>query len=279
MLASLVLSLAGWMLGCAPLAAQDDAPATAREPFRIIACYPHDTTAFTQGLFYRNGSLFESTGHVGRSSIREVRIEDGAVLRSAVVPGPHFGEGSVDWGDEIISLTWRSGVGFRWGMHDFRQQSQFSYRGEGWGLTRNDHQLIMSDGSDVLRFLDPRDFSEQWLLEVTLDGAPLRRLNELEWVDGMIWANVWMAEQIVVIDPASGIVTEVVDFAPVARAMPWLGRDQVLNGIAYDAAGGRLFITGKEWPWLFELRRVAEADAPEEPCPGLTKLETIPAPD
>ena len=241
---------------CAPLAASHE-PLNDDNAhvYHVARCYPHDMSAFTQGLFYENGALYESTGRVGQSSLRRVRLTDGVVEQSANIEPPFFGEGSTVWDDEIISLTWRAGVGMRWDRDTFRLKSTFRYRGEGWGLTQDGKNLIMSDGTPVLRFLDPKNFSEQRLLEVTENGMALANLNELEWVDGQIYANVWMSDRIVRIDPDSGKVLGSIGLADIARKVLIYERDDVLNGIAYDKAGKRLFVTGKKWPLLFELKR------------------------
>ena len=160
--------------------------------------------AFTEGLFYLDGQLYESTGLVGQSTIRRVRLEDGHVLQSVDIPAGPFGEGIVDWGDQIISLTWQGGIGYRWDRRTLRRLGEWHYPGEGWALTRNATDIIMSDGTPQLRFLDPATLAERRRLDVTIRGAPLERLNELEWVDGAILANVWMTGYIVRIDPANG---------------------------------------------------------------------------
>ena len=221
--------------------------------YKIVRSYPHDPKAFTQGLFYRDGRLFESTGLAGRSTIREVRLKDGKVLRKADLPPQLFGEGIVDWKDQIVSLTWQTGIGFRWDLASFRQLGAFNYPGEGWGLTRNASELVMSDGTPVLRFLDPETFAVRRLLVVTEAGVPLRDINELEWVDGAILANVWQSDSIVRIDPASGQVTARFDLSGLG-AFPNRGEDDSLNGIAWDARGRRLFVTGKNWSRLYQIR-------------------------
>ena len=242
---------------------QAQAAAPAAEPqiydARIVHTYPHDTAAFTEGLFYLDGQLYESTGLSGRSTIRRVRLEDGQVLQSIRLPPGPFGEGIVNWGDQIVSLTWQGGVGYRWDRRTLRRLGEWHYPGEGWALTRNESELVMSDGTAQLRFLDPRTLAERRRLSVTIRGAPLERLNELEWVDGAILANVWMTGFIVRIDPASGVVTGVIDLRPLATENGQGTEDNVLNGIAWDAAGHRLFVTGKNWPHLYEIALVPRA--------------------
>ena len=246
-LLALLLPLA---IGAAP------GPAPRPPGYIVVRSYPHDPTAFTQGLFYRDGRLFESTGLTGRSTIREVRLEDGAVLRQVALPPHLFGEGIVDWKSQIVSLTWRTGIGFRWDRASFRQLASFRYAGEGWGLTRNARQLVMSDGTPVLRFLDPETLAVRRRLAVTEGGVPVPDLNELEWVEGEILANVWHSDSIVRIDPATGRVKARIDLSDLA-AFPNRGEEDVLNGIAWDAAGKRLFVTGKNWPRLYQIRLVS----------------------
>jgi glutaminyl-peptide cyclotransferase len=242
---------------------QAPAAASAAEPqtydARIVNTYPHDTTAFTEGLFYLDGQLYESTGLVGRSNIRRVRLEDGQVLQSVDLPPGPFGEGIVNSGDQIVSLTWQGGIGYRWDRRTFRRLGEWHYPGEGWALTRNATDIVMSDGTPQLRFLDPATLAERRRLDVTIRGAPLERLNELEWVDGAILANVWMTGFIVRIDPTSGHVTGVIDLRALAAENAVTDPDNVLNGIAWDAAHRRLFVTGKNWAHLYEIELVPRA--------------------
>jgi glutamine cyclotransferase len=230
--------------------------------YRIVHTYPHDIEAFTEGLFYRDGKLYESTGLNGRSQIREENLEDGRVLRSVAVDRRYFGEGIVDWGSEIRSLTWQGGIGFRWRRSDFAKLGEFHYPGEGWALTRNATDIIMSDGTPQLRFLDPETMAERRRITVTDEGRPVERLNELEWVKGEIFANVWMTSRIARIDPKSGRVTGWIDLTGLVAEQAPPGEDSVLNGIAYDAAKDRLFVTGKNWPRLLEIRLVPPARKP-----------------
>jgi glutamine cyclotransferase len=230
--------------------------------YRILAEYPHDQNAFTQGLFYREGSLYESTGLRGRSSIREVKLTTGEVLKQHDLPYRYFGEGIVDWKDRLIVVTWQSGKGFIFQIDDFREISTFGYKGEGWGLTRNRSHIIMSDGSNRLRFIDPETFDEADSLEVSLRGQSIGNLNELEWIDGNVFANVWRSNYILQIDPATGQVIGLVDLTgllPKTDKIP--GHTDVLNGIAYDAETGRIFVTGKHWPKLYEIELVARTEA------------------
>jgi glutamine cyclotransferase len=234
----------------APAATPRTAPV---QSYRVVKAYPHDPAAFTEGLFYLDGRLFESTGLNGRSDIREVALETGRVLRSVRIADVYFGEGIVNWGSQILSLTWQNGVGFRWNRADFRPLGQFRYAGEGWGLTQNGRDIIMSDGTPVLRFLDPATLQVRRRLTVTDGGRRIARLNELEWVKGEIYANVWMTTLIARIDPGSGKVKGWIDLAGLAEQNMLGNSDSVLNGIAYDAARDRLFVTGKNWPRLYEI--------------------------
>ncbi len=221
----------------------------------VVHTYPHDASAFTEGLFYLNGYLYESTGLTGHSTIRKVRLETGEVLRKIDIPAQYFGEGIVNWRGRLISLTWTSQVGFVFDLETFALQRQFHYAGEGWALTRNDRQIIMSDGTSELRLLDPQTLQEIGRTQVTLDGKPLRNVNELEWVKGEIYANVWQTNSIVRIDPATGHVVGIINLAGLLKASDIVpGQTDVLNGIAYDAKKDRLFVTGKNWPKLFEIK-------------------------
>ena len=219
--------------------------------------YPHDPRAFTQGIEYRDGVMFEGTGLHGESTLRKVEIATGRVLQSTSVPVEYFGEGITTWGSTILQLTWQSGVGFVYDRATFKQLRTFRYTGEGWGLTHNATQLIMSDGSASLRFLDPRTLTESHRLLVTDAGITVRDLNELEWVNGEIYANVWQTNFVARISPASGKVLGWIDLSGLLSPAEERSGADVLNGIAYDAAGKRLFVTGKLWPKLFEIQIVA----------------------
>ncbi|WP_372785857.1 glutaminyl-peptide cyclotransferase [Phenylobacterium sp.] len=222
--------------------------------YRVMAVYPHDDQAYTEGLFYLHGLLYESTGIEGRSTIRKVRLKDGAVLKSQSIAPNLFGEGIVNWGGQIISLTWRSQVGFRWDLNSFARKATFHYPGEGWALTQDGQHLIMSDGTPSLRVLDPVTFREIRRIKVTADGQPVFNLNELEWVKGEILANIWQTNQIARIDPRTGAVKAWIDLTGIPETARPADADAVLNGIAYDQEHDRLFITGKNWPHLYEIR-------------------------
>lgn len=245
----------------APAAALAQSWTTAPEPaaipvygFEIVHRYPHDPGAFTQGLEFRNGELLESTGNYP-STVRRVRLSDGEVLQRRVLDTPYFGEGLTIFGDRILTLTWKDGKGFVWDLDDLEPRGEFAYAGEGWGLTHDTERLILSDGTPTLRFLDPQTLTEVGRVPVTLRGQPLARLNELEWVDGQVLANVWQTDLIVRIDPATGRVNGIIDLTDLMPDRSGLDpTDAVLNGIAWDAEGRRLFVTGKNWPTLFEIR-------------------------
>lgn len=222
------------------------------QPYQVVAAYPHDEEAFTQGLFILDGALFETTG-LYPSTLRQVRLETGEVLRRRDLPTIYFGEGATALDGRIYSLTWRNRMGFIWGPEDFEPLGGFTYAGEGWGLTTDGRRLIMSDGTDRIRLLDPDTLAETGSIQVTADGRPLDRLNELEWVDGEILANVWGSPRIARIDPETGRVRAFIDLSALypADADP---ADDVANGIAWDAEARRLFVTGKRWPKLYEIR-------------------------
>lgn len=234
------------------LAAAARAAAVPLDAYEVRHVYPHDPGAFTEGLFYLDGDLFESTGLEGQSTVRRVRLRDGVVLQAQAIAPDLFGEGIVNWGHEIISLTWRDQTGFRWDLKSLKVKSAFHYPGEGWALTQDGRNLIMSDGTPILRVLDPMTFKVRRRIRVTADGKPVQNLNELEYVRGEILANIWTTTRIARINPATGVVMGWIDLG----ALPETQRpssDAVLNGIAYDRAHDRLFVTGKNWPHLYEI--------------------------
>ncbi|MBU3078165.1 glutaminyl-peptide cyclotransferase [Sphingomonas quercus] len=221
----------------------------------VVRAYPHATDAFTEGLFWKDGRLFESTGLNGKSSLREVRLSDGAVLRRRDLPASVFGEGIIEWGNRLVALEWQSGRGTTWSFPGLQPLGSFRYTGEGWGLTKDARRIIMSDGTPQLRFLDPKTLKETGRITVRAEGRPIANLNELEYIDGEVWANIWQTEIIARIDPATGDVKGWVDIRgllPDAERV-W-GVTDVANGIAWDAKGRRLFLTGKNWPKLYEVR-------------------------
>jgi len=227
--------------------------------YQVVHVYPHDPKAFTQGLQYVDGVLYEGTGQHGQSSIRRVKLETGEVLQKRDLPAEHFGEGITVWKNDLIELTWQTHVAFVYDRTTFQPKKQFSYPGEGWGLTHDGTNLIMSDGTSELRVLDPVTFVEKRRIKVTAAGdAPLNNLNELEFVKGEILANVWMTDYVARIAPATGKVTGYIDLRGLLSPSERANAD-VLNGIAYDASHDRLFVTGKWWPQLFEITVAARA--------------------
>lgn len=223
--------------------------------YRVVNAYRHDQEAFTQGLSFADGWLYEGTGLHGHSTLRQVELQTGDVRKLVKLPERYFGEGITVSSDRIIQLTWQAGTGFVYDRESFARLEEFRYETEGWGITEDGENLIMSDGSAVLRFLDPETFRETRRLEVKGPDGPVNRLNELEYVRDEIYANVWQTERIARIDPASGRVTGWIDLGGLLRREEAAGAD-VLNGIAYDRNGKRLFVTGKLWPWLFEIEIV-----------------------
>ncbi len=224
--------------------------------YNVIHTYPHDPQAYTQGLFYLNGYLYESTGLNGQSSIRKERLETGQILERHDIGEQYFGEGIVNWKDRLLEITWKNELGFIYDLASFALKGQFSYPGEGWGLTQDGKRIIMSDGTSQLRFWDPETLRETGRIRVTADNAPVDQLNELEYVKGEVYANIWLTNRIARIDPASGKVAGWIDLTQILSPTNTVGDGGVLNGIAYDAATDRLFVTGKLWPRLFEIKLV-----------------------
>lgn len=243
--------LAGVLAGAALVCADDT--------YRIVHVYPHDAKAFTQGLVFVAGNLYESTGLNGQSSLRMVDLETGRALQQQPIDGKYFGEGLTDWGSTLVQLTWESHIAFVYDRFSFRTLRTFSYSGEGWGLTHDAKALILSDGTDTLRFFDPASFTEVRRLTVRDHGRPVNDINELEYIHGEIYANIWHTDRIARISPATGNITGWIDLkgllAPGDRTSP----EAVLNGIAYDSAHDRLFVTGKLWPKLFEIQVIPES--------------------
>lgn len=228
---------------------------------RVVARYPHDPRAFTQGLLWKNGGLYESTGLAGRSEVRRVTL-NGRVVRRASLPPDQFGEGLAEWGSQLISLTWHDGIAHRWDARTLRRIGSGRFIGEGWGLASDGDSLIHSDGTSTLRFLDPRTLTVRRQITVTLRGRPVDQLNELEVADGHILANVWHTPYVLRIDPGSGRVTAVLDLRPVVAEIAARDPEAVANGIAWDGERRRLFVTGKLWPTLFEIALDAQPGTP-----------------
>lgn len=224
--------------------------------YQIVDAYPHDRSAFTQGLVYRDGFLYESTGLTGRSSLRKVRLETGEVLEQHALASEYFGEGITDWGKTLLQLTWQSKVGFVYDLQTLGVTRTFGYEGEGWGLTHDTSTLILSDGTPRLRFLDPLTFEQIGSYTVRDGGTPVRGLNELEYVRGEIFANIWQTDRVARIAPSTGQVIGWIDLSGLLTENDKATPVDVLNGIAYDAQADRLFVTGKLWPRLFEIKLV-----------------------
>lgn len=235
----------------APATRQGGAPVWGYE---IVQEYPHDRDAFTQGLLYRDGHLYESTGQYGRSSLRKVELDTGRVLQRRAIDAMYFAEGLAAVGSRLLQLTWKENVAFVYDLASFEPLRTFRYPGEGWGLTYDGRRLIMSDGTAQLRFLDAESFEEQGRVTVRDGRMMVQDLNELEYVAGQVYANVWGSDRIAVIDPDSGRVTAWVDLAGILRPALRRGTEDVLNGIAHVPDSDRLFVTGKYWPALFEIR-------------------------
>lgn len=227
--------------------------------YKITAAYPHDPTAFTQGLVYHNNFLYEGTGLYGQSSLRQVRLSDGLIRQLLNLPDQYFGEGIAVVGEHIIQLTWKENTGFVYDLATFNLLGTFSYPTEGWGLTYNGQHLIMSDGSSTLTYLDPHTFEPVRQLTVQSISGPVKNLNELEYIDGVIYANIWLTDQIALIDPETGFVRGWIDLSGLRSYLAEhfgaqiLQRIDVLNGIAYHPETGHLLVTGKLWPLIFAI--------------------------
>jgi glutaminyl-peptide cyclotransferase len=261
---TLFSKLASLAFGLAVFAAVPAAAGTPVYGYTVVHDYPHDPAAFTEGLFYLNGFLYESTGLEGKSDIRKVQLATGKVLERRPLAPQYFGEGIVAWKGRLAQLTWQSQIGFTYDLATFKPRSSFHYPGEGWAMTHDGKRVIMSDGTAQLRFLDPVTLAETGRLNVTLNGRPLAMLNELEWVKGEILANVWQTNYIVRIDPKTGVVTGVIDLSSLVAQETAKGRPiDVLNGIAYDPEHDRLFVSGKLWPDLYEIKLTG-------PVPGVS---------
>jgi glutamine cyclotransferase len=245
---ALLLTCSLTMSACA----QDDTNVDDWTP-RVVASYAHDPRAYTQGLVVYNGYLYEGTGQYGASTLRQVEIETGRVERLVPLNRLYFGEGITIFDDRIYQLTWKQGIGIIYGVAEFDVIETFRYAGEGWGLTHDGTTLIMSDGTPVLRFLDPETLAVVRTLPVRFDGRAVDDLNELEYIEGEVWANVWYDDRIARISPESGEVLGWIDLSTLHPPSERNSRDDVLNGIAYDEANRRVFVTGKNWPQLFEL--------------------------
>ena len=269
--AGLVFSGAGGVSSCGSSPSGTGRPPAAASPadtavvaptpvygYEIVRAYPHDPAAFTQGLVFVDGNLYEGTGLFGESTLREVDLATGSVLRSHSLAAQFFGEGIAAYGDRLVQLTWRSQVGFVYDRKSFRLIHQFTYPTEGWGLTYDGRRLVLSDGTATLRFLDPLSYEVLGSIAVRDDQNPVALLNELEYVEGEVYANVWQTDRIARISPKTGEVVAWIDLSGLLARENYTGRTDVLNGIAYDAKNGRLFVTGKLWPRVYEIKLVPQ---------------------
>jgi glutaminyl-peptide cyclotransferase len=249
-----MLRTAGWL--AIIVAGMGLAPAGAAVPeFKaaIVQTYPHDPQAFTEGLLYQDGFLYESTGREGQSSVRKVQLDTGAVLMQHDIDKKYFGEGIVIWKKRLLELTWKDQIGFIYDVDTFKPLADFHYEGEGWALTRDDSHLYMSDGTSDIRVLDPDTLAEKSRIHVTCDGHPIKNINEVEWVKGQIYADIWLTNLMAMIDPTSGDIVGLVDMSDLRMLAATTQAVDVVNGIAYDATGDRLFVTGKLWPTLYQV--------------------------
>jgi glutamine cyclotransferase len=245
------------------LVGQSSHSTSARRPanytFQVVRTFPHDPTSFTQGLAYRDGFLYEGTGLNGRSRLRKVRLETGEVVQEVALAPEYFGEGIALLKNQVVQLTWQSQVGFVYNLIDFHVLRHFSYSGEGWGLTANGHDIFMSDGTSEIRVLDSDTLAEKRRFAVHDGDVRIDQLNELEWVEGEIFANVWQTDRIARISPRNGEVIGWIDLKGLLSPIYRVEAGAVLNGIAYDPDRKRLFVTGKLWPSIFEIRIVRKA--------------------
>jgi glutamine cyclotransferase len=252
----LQLGIMSALIGFGAPAAGQRAQTAPVSSYQVVRVYPHDPKAFTQGLVFHEGSLYEGTGLKGESTLRRVRLDNGEVLQVKKIEEQYFGEGIAIVGDSLVQLTWQAGLGFVYDLRTFDRTRTFTYTGEGWGLTYDGNRLIMSDGTATLRFLDPATLKEAGRIQVKDGGRPVDQLNELEFVKGEVLANVWSSERIARIAPDTGLVTGWIDLRGILDPRDAAGVD-VMNGIAYDPQKDRLFVTGKRWPKLFEIRIAA----------------------
>jgi glutaminyl-peptide cyclotransferase len=224
--------------------------------YKVVATYPHSTTSYTEGFFYLDGLFYEGTGMFGRSAVMAIDPASGTARQRHDLPAQYFGEGIVDWGPNIYEWTWQSHVCFVYDRFTMRLLKQFRYAGEGWGMTRTAKELITSDGTATLRFRNPATFAETRHIVVKDDGKPVDQLNELEFIHGEIYANVWHSERIARISPKDGHVIGWIDLTGILPVNKKIDSESVLNGIAYDAGRDRIFVTGKQWPTIFEIKIV-----------------------
>ena len=262
-----LLLLAGAALACSSSETEHSLPTPSPSPtpaaisyygYEVVNVYPHDPGAWTEGLVYEDGFLYESTGLKGRSSLRKVELETGEVLEKVDLAAPYYGEGIALYNQRIVQLTWQQHVGFVYDKESFALLREFDYPTEGWGITYDGQRLIMSDGTSTLHLLDPETFKEVGSVQVFDDSGSVENLNELEYVNGEIYANVWLTDRIAMIDPQTGRVQGWIDLTGLLSTADLSQPVNVLNGIAYDAEHDRLFVTGKLWPSLFEIKLVPQ---------------------
>ena len=222
--------------------------------YEVVNSWPHDQNAFTQGLVFLDGKLLESTGQEGRSSLRNVELQTGKVLKKVDVPEPYFAEGIALLNNKIYQLTWQHRLGFIYDAQSLQKTGEFSYSGEGWGLTTDGQSLILSDGSNRIRFIDPDSFKATRTIAVMDGKTPVTEINELEFVNGEIYANIWHDDRVAAVDPQTGRVKAWIDLSGLLKPGDTSDPEAVLNGIAYDQSSGRLFVTGKLWPKVFEIK-------------------------
>lgn len=242
------------MLGCAEGSTSNASETVPIFSYKVIQSYPHDEGAFTQGLLFKDGYLYESTGLKGHSTVRRVNLEDGKILKATRLEPTLYGEGLAAFSDDLILLTWKAKTGFVLNRADLSAKYKFKYEGEGWGLASSSDSLFMSDGSSFIKVLDPQTLQEKSRFQVTELETPVDKLNELEWVNGELYANIWKSDRIAKINPISGAVTGWIDLKGLYKQRdPKYQGEDVLNGIAFDETGGRLFVTGKLWPYVYEI--------------------------
>ena len=225
--------------------------------YKIVAKYPHSTESYTEGFFYLNGLFYEGTGREGHSAILVTQPETGKVMQRLEIPAQYFGEGIVDWGPNLLEWTWQSHIGFIYDRFSLRKLREFTYSGEGWGMTRTATQIITSDGTATLRFRDPETFRETRHIVVKDGARTIDQLNELEFIKGEIYANIWHSDRIARISPKDGHVIAWIDLTGILPDNQKINAESVLNGIAYDPQHDRLYVTGKQWPAVFQIKVVA----------------------
>ncbi len=240
--------------------AQPQGPQVPHYRYKVIKTYAHDANNFTQGLVYQDGFLYEGTGLYGRSILIKRDFESGQIVKQTRLPDRYFGEGITLFGDRIVQLTWRSRAGFSYDKETFRQIGTFTYDSQGWGLTHDGKRLILSDGTATIRFLDPNTYAETGRIQVRDEGRPIRQVNELEYIDGHIYANIWPTDYIAIIAPQSGRVTGWIDLTGLYTPPPNNNNNIVANGIAYLPETKHLLVTGKRWPKMYEIVLVPQTD-------------------